>query len=516
MGVNKSEDKKAAEESQERYEAFLRNSQEGIWRFELEKPISTQLSVKKQIELMYKHAYLAEANLATARMYGFRSVKPLIGVRLGDFLIESDPANIEYLSAFIQSNYKLSGVESHEVDRFGKKRYFRNSLIGIVENGHIVRAWGTQQDITDQHMADKARRISENRLKIALKASLMGIWEWDIKTQKLYWSDELKEIFGLKPTEIIDFEKYSTMLHPDDRTKMLAVIQKALQDGNSYQIEHRIIRTDGSIHWVLGQGKAYERQGVISYMVGTSMLIDDRKQNEQERTELIKLNNAKDEFISIASHQLRTPATGVKQYVGMVLDGFAGELNQEQIQMLKQAYDSNERQIDIINDLLKVANVDAGKVNLSREKCDIVALLTNIIDEQKDKYVSRKQKLKFSTDNKRISIKIDARMMRMVFENFIDNASKYSPENAHISITVKNKSKDVVITIKDTGIGIGQSDYSKLFQKFSRIQNHLTAGIEGSGLGLYWSKKIVDLHDGRITFTSKLGSGTSFKISLPK
>jgi PAS domain-containing protein len=167
-------------EGEERYQAFIQNSHEGIWRFEVEKPIPVDLSPKEQIKRMYKYSYLAEANNAMAAMYGLKSAKQLVGARLPEMLIESDPRNTEYLLAFIESGYSLSGVDSHEVDSEGNYKVFRNSLVGIVEDGKLVRAWGTQQDITAQTQAQTRLVESEERLSLALQASRLGMWD---KTQ---------------------------------------------------------------------------------------------------------------------------------------------------------------------------------------------------------------------------------------------------------------------------------------------------------------------------------------------
>lgn len=134
--------------AEERYRAFIENSTEGIWRVELDTPVSTCLPEDEQIEAFYRLGYLAEANNAFARMYGFSQAEELIGARLGDLLVREDPANEEYLRAFIQSGYRLSDAESVEKDREGRARYFANTLTGVVQDGHIARAWGTQRDIT--------------------------------------------------------------------------------------------------------------------------------------------------------------------------------------------------------------------------------------------------------------------------------------------------------------------------------------------------------------------------------
>jgi signal transduction histidine kinase len=242
-----------------------------------------------------------------------------------------------------------------------------------------------------------------------------------------------------------------------------------------------------------------------------------RKQIEEQRLEhLIELNRTKDEFISLASHQLRTPATGVKQYVGMVLEGFVGNISEAQRALLNKAYESNERQLRIVSDLLKVAQVDAGKVNLRKDSINLVSLIKDVIREQQATYDSRHQKVKFSHSRSIILATIDRDRIRMVLENMLDNASKYSGEDKTIEAKIKDSDDTIHIHIKDQGVGIAQADQAKLFEKFSRIHNPLSTHVGGTGLGLYWAQKIVDLHGGSIEVKSAENKGTTFSISLPK
>lgn len=272
----------------------------------------------------------------------------------------------------------------------------------------------------------------------------------------------------------------------------------------------------------------YDDTGAVRMWIGSTTDIHDIKsalEREQklekttarlseQREELIALNKAKDEFISLASHQLRTPATGVKQYLGMVLEGHAGDLSEMQRDFLAQANESNDRQITIINDLLKVAKVDAGKVTLRKQKTDVVALTQSVIDEQKSKFDTRRQKVVFKPQRKRIVATVDEGHMRMVLENIIDNASKYTPEGKSIEVSITTAKSRVQITVKDNGVGIAADDIKKIFYKFSRIHNPLSVQVGGSGLGLYWAKKIIDLHGGTIRVTSQMSKGSTFIINL--
>lgn len=234
-----------------------------------------------------------------------------------------------------------------------------------------------------------------------------------------------------------------------------------------------------------------------------------------QRDKLQSLNDAKDEFISLASHQLRTPATAVKQYVGMLQMGYAGLLTKDQLDMLGVAYKHNERQLEIIEDLLRVAKVDAGKVYLDKSYCDVTTQLEKAIEGQTSLFSAREQTVVFRKPKKPMMAMIDPKLILMVFDNVLDNAGKYSKDGKHIVINIHQDRANTIVTIQDEGVGISKTDLQKLFEKFTRIDNPLSASVKGTGLGLYWAKKVLDLHGGVISVTSKINVGSVFEISVP-
>ena len=235
----------------------------------------------------------------------------------------------------------------------------------------------------------------------------------------------------------------------------------------------------------------------------------------KQRDKLQKLNDAKDEFIMLASHQLRTPATAVKQYVGMLVDGYAGAMSEEQSKMLTVAYKSNERQLEIIEDLLRVAKVDAGKVYLEKKPYDIGQQVETAMKEQAVLFENRGQTIAYNPPSKQVIVYGDYRLILMVIENILDNAGKYSQDGKQVIISIKQSDIYTSISIQDKGVGISKVDMKKLFEKFSRIDNSLSASVKGTGLGLYWAKKILDLHGGNIKVTSKINRGSIFTINTP-
>lgn len=244
------------------------------------------------------------------------------------------------------------------------------------------------------------------------------------------------------------------------------------------------------------------------------MLLLNRTRALGERDEK-KVQSAKDELLALASHQLRTPATGVKQYIGLLLEGYGGKLTREQIKYLNQAYASNERQLNTINDMLFVARADTGEIEFKFDKTDLLKLVRDILKEQAPTIKSNGQKLIRQLESKPVYVKADERYLRMAIENLLSNATKYTEPGGIITLTLKRTKKRAIIRVEDTGVGVHEKYNDLLFRKFSRIPNALTNQVSGSGIGLYLAKKVVDAHKGRINFKSVDTKGSACTINLP-
>lgn len=227
------------------------------------------------------------------------------------------------------------------------------------------------------------------------------------------------------------------------------------------------------------------------------------------------LEVAKDELLSLASHQLRTPATGVKQYLGMVLQGFAGDISDPQRKMLEKAYDSNDRQLRIINEILHLAKIGAGRIVLSKQPTNLSELAADIVNEQMPDIKSAEHTVNLRLRKKPLIINADPHMLRMAIENLVSNAIKYTPSGGEIEVSTRKRKSSALISIKDTGVGVKPEDIDKIFQQFSRLPNEMSQQVGGTGIGLYLAKHLVELHGGQITVDSTPGKGSTFTISLP-
>lgn len=230
---------------------------------------------------------------------------------------------------------------------------------------------------------------------------------------------------------------------------------------------------------------------------------------------LRQLDKVKDEFISIASHQLRTPLTSVKGYLSMVLEGDAGKVNKTQRQLLSEAFLSSERMVRLINDFLNVSRIQTGKFIIDRTPTELSTVVEQEIESLKPNAAARGMKLIYRKPKKFPTLNIDEGKMRQVIMNFADNAIYYSHDNTSINIKLSVEKNDAVFTVKDTGIGVPRADRGRLFSKFYRAGNARKQRPDGTGVGIYLAKKVVDAHQGQIIFESVEGKGSNFGFRLP-
>lgn len=228
-----------------------------------------------------------------------------------------------------------------------------------------------------------------------------------------------------------------------------------------------------------------------------------------------KIDEMKSEFVLLTSHQLRTPATAVKGFISMLLDGYAGKLSAKQTELIEAAYSENERQISVINSILDVAKLEAGEMVLVRAVEDIAPIIEASAAGQASLLKSKGLKLTIIKPKQPVKSWVDANKLQLVIDNFIHNAIKYSPAHTQITVELKRTGGHIIIKVSDQGIGIARKDLHRLFKRFSRIANPQTANVQGAGLGLYLADRLVALHGGSIGVRSREGKGTTFTIDLP-
>lgn len=312
---------------------------------------------------------------------------------------------------------------------------------------------------------------------------------------------EAEEMFDVKARDILGKNLKQLKLFPTIQPLVVFIEEEGgtVQRKELGLTEKRILE----VSTIVLQREEKDRGTIIA-------LHDISREKEVERL--------KTEFVSLAAHQLRTPLSAIKWTLRMLLDGDAGELSEEQRGFLEKTYRSNERMITLINDLLNVTRIEEGRYLYKPEFFQIEELLQGVVDSYKGKGKHKDIKLEYKKPKEQLPrLMVDAEKVMLAVQNLIDNAIRYTPSKGTVAVGAKlnEKEQEVEVMVKDTGMGIPERQQGRVFEKFFRATNAKRVDTEGSGLGLYLVKNIVEAHEGRIWFESKEGKGTTFHFTLP-
>lgn len=319
--------------------------------------------------------------------------------------------------------------------------------------------------------------------------------------------------------------EYGRMLHLLQRRHVSLIVP--LDGGVSYLLlgdalsagyAKRDVRmlTSISDELVIAIQNAHSVQEVRELNDGLQRSIDRAtKELRDSNNQLIEMDATKDEFVSMASHQLRTPLTSVKGYISMVLEGDVGEITKDQRQLLEEAFTSSERMVHLIGDFLNVSRLQTGKFIIDTHVCDLAKVIEQEVEGMRQIASTHKIKITYKMPARFPQLYLDENKIRQVIMNFIDNAIYYSPDSKEIKVTLNVEDGDAVFCVIDKGMGVPLAVQKKLFTKFFRAENARRQRPDGTGIGLFLSRKVIDGHSGRLIFESTEGKGSTFGFRLP-
>lgn len=419
-------------------------------------------------------------------------------------------------------------------DSSGRQRYFDFNYTPVAMNKNEEEARFIAVsfvDITKRKSAelDLLRSYDalnqEKHFMYTLTESMPSfVWTTNQKGSYLYCNNSFLRYVG-KDLKYVQRYGLKPFIHADDWEATSEAWQYSLKSKEHFTAEHRIKHHSGEYRWYLTLAEAVLNDDrTVRMWAGSSTEIEslrhrqemekDVERLKQQRNDLVHVSKIKDQFISLASHQLRTPATAVKQYLGIVMDEYAGPISSEQLQYLQTAYNSNERQLKVINDLLKTAQLDASGHAINKKEYELGELARKVVEESQPMFDLRRQKAVILC-KKPVKANFDYEEIKLALTNLLENASKYSYPGTAIEININKRKGYAEISVKDQGVGIDKVHQQRIFEKFTRVENDLSDTVSGTGLGLYWVKRIVKLHNGKISIDSEPKRGSVFRVQLP-
>ena len=407
----------------------------------------------------------------------------------------------------------------------GEEYWVESTIVPFLdENGKPYKYVSARTDIT-------ALRQSERRLYVSQEFANIGTWDWNILTGKLFWSDRIWPLFGYdKKDTDTTYDNFIAAIHPDDQKRVSDAINTCVEKGDKYDIEHRVVWPDGSSHWLHEQGDVVrDKNNIAIHMLGVVQDITLRKNNEQAliaaTEEAENANRAKSQFLSSMSHELRTPMNAIMGFSQVLQLESAQPLSSSQKESVNEILKASEHLLQLINEVLDLSKIDAGRIDLSIENVllgevitESLQLISPLADKRGIEITIQDEHNKITLEEllaQKLIIRADHTRIKQVILNLLSNAVKYNIENGKIILKYAPvEDHQIRISIIDTGKGLTHDEQSQLFTAFNRLGAE-NSNIEGTGIGLVITRNIVELMGGYIGVESTLGEGSIFWFDLP-
>lgn len=462
--------------------------------------------------------FILDVNTAFCDMLGYKKEE----------LLKFNISDIEAIEDSKEVEVRLQKLRINGFDRFQTKHYRNDgSLLDIEISVSMLQEYDHKlvafaRDISERLRTEQALQDATTRLSLATKAGKIGVWDYDVVENRLVWDDQMYALYGISSNTFSGvYEAWRSGLHPDDLEKGDHEIDLAIKGERDFNTEFRVLWPDGSIHYIRAIAVVIrDSDGKALRMVGTNWDITEQKEYHQKliaaKEQAEAASKAKSEFLANMSHEIRTPLNGVIGFTDLLKNT---PLSPVQLQYVNNANISGHTLLGVINDILDFSKIEAGMMFLEMIKVDIYELLENSIDIVKYAAGQKKLELLLNIDSSMPRFAVfDPIRLKQVFANLLGNAIKFT-DNGEVELKIvyekisENKGK-FMFSVRDTGIGISESQKDKLFKAFSQADSSTTRKFGGTGLGLIISEMIVQKMNSHIYIESKQGEGSLFYFDV--
>jgi PAS domain S-box-containing protein len=364
-----------------------------------------------------------------------------------------------------------------------------------------------------------ALRDRDERLRFALEASGIGIWEWSIEANRLEWSPEVLSLHGLTSREVpANLDAYLALIHPDDRERVATAIATSVRDLTPYNESFRVVRPDGTVRWTESVGRVFaddtERQ---ARMLGTVVDITDRKVAELDRDRLIEAEREaarlRDAFIGVVSHELRTPITTIFGGTRVLARRWREMEPEARDDILQDVVEDADRLYRLVEDLLVLTRIERGSLEIGDEPIHLGRLVERVVASEQPRWPEISFQTEVPPDLP--SIEGEDTYAEQVLRNLLGNAAKYGGPGSTVTVTAEASETDVIMRVLDEGPGIDEGEAERLFELFYRSPV-VEGKVAGAGIGLFVCRQLVHAMGGRIHAERRSGGGAAFVVTLPR
>jgi len=417
-------------------------------------------------------------------------------------------------------NHEFSGETSSApgITRFWSQSWYpaRDGAGEILGFGAIV------EDITERKQYETNLHESETRMRLATETTGVGIWEWNVLTNAIRWDAQMFQLYGIVPTPdgFVEYSDWSGAVLPEDLRESERILQDTVRLAGQSRHEFRIGRRHDSEVRVIESVETARTnaQGETEWVVGTNLDVTDRKtveiQLRQFAADLFEADRRKDDFLATLAHELRNPLAPIRNGLQLMkMPGVhAAAVEQTRSMMDRQL----THMVRLIDDLMDVSRITRGHLLLRKEHVPLAAVVNSAVEAIRPLIERMGQELTVTLPQQPLMVDADLTRLAQVFLNLLNNAAKYSDRGGHIQLHVGRQESHVVVTVKDTGIGIAADQLPYIFEMFTQVDRSLEMERGGLGIGLTIVKRLVEMHGGRVEAKSEgPGKGSEFVLRLP-
>lgn len=471
--------------------------------------------------------------------HGFKKEEEAIGWNFLESIVEEQREDVSEMLSNCLSDGKDSSMEVAHLHEYANRDWCDLSIRPIKsDDGGIIGALAISRDITGlkksietlKQEVDEGERLKRaminllediedeknknanerHRMDRILHSIGDGVLVIDEHQRIVMFNEEASNISGFDFKDVVGRKYYDVIkfASEEDGSPRYDFVNKSITSGEVERMPSGtiLVKKDGK-KIAVGDSAAPIKNKTGKVVGCVIVFRDTTKEREVEK--------AKNEFVSLASHQLRTPLTAINWYLEMLMAGDAGKVNIEQKKYMGEIYNGSKRMVALVNALLNTSRIDLGTFAIEPEEVDVKETADSVLFELTPQIKTKGIKLKKNYSKTIPLINADKKLVRIIFQNLLSNAVKYTPEKGSVELTIDKNKKSMIITVADNGYGIPASQQDKIFSKLFRADNVRERETDGTGLGLYIVKSIIEKTAGKIYFQSKEGKGTTFTVELP-